>query len=45
MRNIVLRLLINYFSSLLNIKCELTAEMRHEIHIKSLLFVTAFNHI
>jgi len=45
MRNIDLRVLINYFSSLLSIKCELTAEMRQEIHMKSLLFLTACNHI
>jgi hypothetical protein len=47
MRHIALRLLINYFSSQLNtrIKCALTAEMRHKIRMKSLLFLTAFNNI
>jgi len=44
MRNNALRFLINYFSSP-SIKCELTAEMRHKIQMKSLLFLTAFNHI
>jgi len=45
MRNIALRFLINYFSSLLNIKCALRAEMRHEMHMEPLLFVIDFNHI